>query len=78
MSQTISGFPEFRQESKIKHTLHDVIMSGQAMMYFQEPSLLKFQESLREAHHKDNLMTLFGVETIPKDDQMRNVLDEVI
>lgn len=78
MSQIVNDFEEFRQESKINHTLHDVVMSGQAMMYFQEPSLLKFQESLREANHKDNLMTLFGVETIPKDVQMRNVLDEVI
>lgn len=76
-SNIIDDFKEFRQESKIKHSLHDVITSGLAMMYFQDPSILKFQQSLQESAHKNNLMTLFGVKTIPKDDQMRNVIDEV-
>jgi hypothetical protein len=77
-SQIIGTFEEFRQEGKIKHKLHDVTMSGLAMMYFQDPSLLKFQESLKETEHRDNLETLFNVATIPKDGQMRNILDEVV
>jgi len=78
ISQIVGNFSEFRQEGKITYTLHDVTMSGLAMMYFQDPSLLKFQEHLREAEHRDNLETLFNVATIPKDGQMRNVLDEVV
>jgi hypothetical protein len=69
--------PDWRQAKRVNHTIHDVVMSGFAMMYFQEPSMLQFQESLRNDEGRDNLQTLFGVETIPKDTQMRSVLDEL-
>lgn len=77
MSQAVNNFTDIRQESKVIYPLHDVVMSGQAMMYFQDKSLLFFQESLQEARKINNLETLFKVETIPKDAQMRNVLDDI-
>jgi DDE_Tnp_1-associated len=69
--------PDRRQKSKVEHTIHDVVMSGFAMMYFQAPSLLQFQRWLREDQGSDNLSTIFKVETIPEDTQMRKVLDRV-
>lgn len=57
--------------------MHDVVMSGFAMMYFQDPSLLQFQKRLRETEGRDNLSTIFKVETIPEDTQMRRVLDSI-
>src|SRR4030042_1649609 len=68
---------DFRQEGKVEHTIHDVLMSGFAMMFYQDSSLLEFQQRLQEAIHKNNLQTLFQVESIPKDSQMREVIDEV-
>lgn len=62
---------------KIKHELHDVFMSALAMMFFQDPSLLQFQKRLQEAGHAHNLRTLFTVQSIPKDSQLREVIDEV-
>ena len=69
--------PDRRQKAKVQHTMHDVVMSGFAMMYFQDPSLLQFQKRLRETEGRDNLSTIFEVETIPEDTQMRKVLDEI-
>jgi hypothetical protein len=77
MSQAVNEFTDFRQESKVIYPLHDVVMSGQAMMYFQDKSLLFFQKSLQEDQKINNLETLFKVVSIPKDAQMRNVLDDV-
>jgi len=57
--------------------MHDVVMSGYGMMYFQDPSLLQFQERLQEAGGRSNLRSIFGVESIPQASQMREVLDEV-
>ena len=57
--------------------MHDVVMSGFAMMYFQDPSLLQFQKRLREDEGRDNLATIFKVETVPEDTQMRKVLDRI-
>lgn len=69
--------PDRRQMTKVKHTMHDVVMSAFAMMYFQDPSLLQFQRRLREDQGSDNLSTIFEVESIPEDTQMRRVLDGI-
>ena len=53
------------------------MMSGFACMYFQDPSLLQFQERMQQARHRSNLLTLFGVTEVPKDSQLRNIVDEV-
>jgi hypothetical protein len=52
-------------------------MSGFAMMFFQDPSLLTFQQRLQDGIHKNNLTTVFAVDDIPKDTQMRQILDAV-
>ena len=59
------------------HSMHDVCMSAFAMMFFQDPSLLQFQRRMEEEAHGNNLKTLFHVESIPKDSQMKDALDEV-
>ncbi|MBT8339837.1 MAG: transposase family protein, partial [Desulfatitalea sp.] len=66
-----------RQAGKVNHDLHDVLMSGLAMMFFQDPSLLAFQHRLQENSQQNNLSQLFGIGSIPKDSQMRDVIDSV-
>ncbi len=77
ISLRLEGISEHRQAAKIKHSIHDVFMSGFAMMYFQDSSLLQFQKSLEDEIHNNNLRTLFQVQSIPKDSQMKEVIDEV-
>jgi len=77
LSRRFLEIGDFRQEGKVNHAIHDVLMSGFAMMFYQDRSLLQFQQRLQEALHKNNLQTLFQVESIPKDSQMREVIDEV-
>jgi hypothetical protein len=52
-------------------------MCAFSMMYFQDPSLLQFQRRMEDAKETSNLETLFKVHSIPKDTQIREVLDEV-
>ena len=47
------------------------------MMFFQDPSLLTFQQRLQDGIHKNNLTTVFAVGDIPKDTQMRQNLDAI-
>ena len=70
------NLPDGRQRD-IKYTMHDCMMSGFAMMFYQDSSLLQFQRRLQQAIHKNNLTTLFTVKSIPKDSQMRSIIDEV-
>lgn len=76
-SEIFASVPDWRQKSKITISIHDAMMSGLACMYFQDPSLLQFQIRMQEDQHRNNLNTLFGVEHIPKDTQMREIIDEV-
>jgi len=57
------------------YSIRDVMMSGLAMMFFQDPSMLQFQKRLTENFERNNLETLFGVANIPSETQMRDVID---
>jgi hypothetical protein len=46
-------------------------------MYFQEPSLLQFQKEMEKKIHQNNLRTLFGVQTIPSSNTMKDILDDL-
>ncbi len=59
------------------YPLSDVLMSGFAMLFFQDPSLLAFQERMLKKHQRCNLQTMFGVGAVPKESQMRERLDAV-
>jgi hypothetical protein len=77
VSARVSKIAEMRQVGKIKHCMHDACLSALAMMYFQDASMLEFQTRLQEQTQMNNLQTLFQVETIPKDTQFRNTIDDI-
>jgi len=60
----------------VDYTLHDCFMSGFAMMFFQDPSLLQFQQRLQKRFNRNNLKNFFHITAIPKDSQLRQVLDD--
>ena len=69
--------PDFRDPEKICYSLTDVVLSGIAMMFWQDSSLLSFQEKLKKRSGISNLKTLFNVSNIPSDSQFRNLLDQM-
>jgi len=77
LSERFNQIPDVRQEKKVTISLHDALMSGFACMHFQDPSLLQFQKRLQEKQNRNNLCTLFDVKTIPKESQMREIIDSV-
>jgi len=75
ISKRFLQIEDYRQKGKVDHSLHDCFMSGFAMMFMQDPSLLEFQRRMQEIIHENNLQTVFDVSSIPRDTQMRDVLD---
>ena len=51
----------------------DALLSGFAVFALKDPSLLAFDQRRTE----DNLRTVFHIEQVPSDTQMRVILDEV-
>jgi hypothetical protein len=77
ISKRVLEIEDSRQNGKIEHELHDCCLNAFAMMFFQDPSINSFQERLQDARQKNNLKTIFNINTIPKSTQLRTVLDEV-
>ena len=77
MSEHFSSINDKRQQNKCLFSQHDVLMSAFACMYFQDPSLLAFQQRLEQQYQRNNLQSIFGVTDIPSDNQLRDVLDDV-
>ncbi len=69
--------PDIRQEAKTDYTTHDVLMAGFACMFFQDPSLLEFQKELEKVERRNNLQSLFNLQHIPSDTQIRDITDTV-
>lgn len=59
----------------IVYQLPDVLMSGLAMFILKHPSMHRFEQ--QTAQEKANLKSLFGIEKLCTDAQMRNILDAV-
>jgi len=64
-----------RKERKI--TKVDCAMSAVAMFSLKSPSLLAFDQSLKDPMIVHNLKTLYGIKKAPCDTYMREVLDEI-
>ena len=74
---TFSTVADGRVATQCHYVLADTLMSGFAMMFFQHPSLLQFQRAMAKKRQRCNLQTIFGVQEIPSDTQMRELLDGV-
>jgi hypothetical protein len=77
LSTTFGLIPDTRQTDRVNYSLHDTLMSGFAMMFFQHASLLEFQRKMKQRRGRCNLETIFGVHEVPSDTQMREILDGV-
>jgi len=68
---------DVRASEQCRYSLPDTLLSGFAMMFFQHPSLLQFQRAMHQKRRRCNLQTIFGVQEVPSDTQMREILDGV-
>lgn len=75
LGKQIANIDDSRQQSKVSYRLYDSYMSGFAMFYLQDPSLLEFQRRFEGEIQSNNLRTVFGIEQIPGDSQLREIID---
>ena len=71
-----SGFEKIKdhRSNNTKISLADALMSGFAMFSLKDPSLLAFEERISE---DTNLKSIYKINNVPCDTQMRTILDEV-
>jgi len=71
------GLDRERDQHRAEYLLSDILLSGFALFFFQDPSLLQFQERLVRKKGRSNLHSMFGVREVPKESQLRERLDSV-
>jgi hypothetical protein len=59
------------------YEIADAAKSALAVFYFQHPSLLNFQQDMNRKYKRNNLNTLFGVQKIPGQDELRALVDNM-
>ncbi|WP_250310659.1 transposase [Rickettsia endosymbiont of Oedothorax gibbosus] len=68
---------EDRRGVNSSNSIADIMLSGLACMYFQSVSLLEFQRRMERKEQRNNLRSMFTVQSLPSDQGMRNVIDQV-
>ena len=61
------------RSDQVEIPLGDALMAAFAMFSLKDPSLLAFDERRRDPN--DNFRTIYGIEHVPCDSQMRSILD---
>jgi hypothetical protein len=70
-----SKFDDHRAFSDIP--LSDFLMTSFAIFSLKYPSLLNFENAMKEDKRKDNLKSLFGISKVPSDTHLRDIMDVV-
>ena len=70
-----AAFPDPRKGRSGNIAMADFGLSAFAMFFMQSASFLSFQRKLEKGQGRSNCQTLFGIEKIPSDNYIRDMLD---
>ena len=70
-------FPDRREGGNGQYLMSDFGMAAFSVFFMQSPSFLAHQERLERRSGRSNCQTLFGMSKIPKESQIRRMLDPV-
>jgi hypothetical protein len=74
--RSIAPLPDQRKPSpNTRYTIQDAVRGAFGLFFTQSPSFLESQRRLQHTTGRNNAQTLFGVEQIPCDNQVRTLLD---
>ena len=71
-----AAFPDPRKGRGGNIAMADFGLSAFAMFFMQSASFLSFQRALEKGQGRSNCQSLFGIEKIPSDNYIRDMLDE--
>lgn len=75
IKQLGSTFKDKRRGKNKQYEMQDIVLSAFSIFYLQCPSFLSYQETMESEQGNNNARTLFGIEKIPSDNHVRDLLD---
>ena len=73
----IGLFPDKRTGKNTTYGIEDVALGAFSIFFTQCPSFLAFQIAMQKNTGLNNAKSLFGIQTIPSDNHIRDLMDEV-
>lgn len=77
LRESLEGVPEHRTGQNTRYEIADAGLAAFGVFYTQSPSFLAYQRDMQRKRGRNNAQGLFGVQRIPCDGQIRNLLDPV-
>jgi hypothetical protein len=78
LHRRVKQLPDHRKESpNTRYAIQDAALGAFGIFFTQSPSFLEYQRRLQHTKGHNNVHTLFDVEQIPCDNQVRKLLDPI-
>jgi hypothetical protein len=77
LRQTLAGLPDRRTGQNLSYAMEDFGLGAFAVFFTQSPSFLAHQKAMQTARGGNNAQSLFGIQNIPGESQIRQMLDPV-
>lgn len=76
-TSAVTTFPDARTGKNTHYRMLDAALGAFAVFFTQSPSFLAHQQRMQYVHGRNNAHSVFGMATLPSDNQIRNMLDAV-
>ena len=77
LSKAVAKIGKRLEYSASKYSNRDAVNSAFSAFFFQFPSLLRYMREIKDREKRDNVQSLFDVEGLPSDNQIRNIVDQI-
>lgn len=77
LDKSFSDLPDGRKGHNRHYRMRDGALAAFSVFFMQSASFLAHQQAMQDKQRRNNAKSLFGVEQIPSDPQIRNLLDSV-
>ena len=74
---TFTQLPDSRTGRNVVYDIADAALGAFAVFFMQSPSFLAHQRDMQRKQGRNNALSLFGMDRIPTDPQIRNLLDPI-
>jgi hypothetical protein len=78
LEAVLGSLPEHRKGKNITYQIRDAALGAFSVFFMQSPSFLAFQEEMQRNTGQNNATSLFGLKSLPSDNQIRNLLDPLL
>lgn len=75
LNKSFSNLPDVRKGRNRHYQVRDAALAAFSVFFMQSASFLAHQQAMQDRQRRNNAKSLLGIEEIPSDPQIRNLLD---